>query len=748
MHGWHPLDRGTHMRRITALIMFALLMAPVTGSLTIHADQNRSEWMAMDQAGLVWMPVDASFETPSQVSPAWVGDTTAWWERTVLDDNRNGIHDSLESIRGTTGIGLSYGVPVTDLHLSDLQALNLTVNDVIESVNAVLLGQIDVNLAPTLAGLTDVVMVEHYGGVVFYGDVQTPAVKASNSSVYPMGAWDLGVSGAGINVAMVDTGVDNEHPGLSEKFVAGYDAVCYNPTDPTCVLTNPGRETDGTFDPDDGNQHGTACMGMAAATGINAAGEQTEFYGSAPDAALVDVRIGTDAGAGPFENYVLEQEFYESAMNGLQWIIDNKDTAWEGANESNYGIDIISLSWGITSHEGGGSDGEDMHSRILNEAMEAGIVVSVAAGNDGPDNDGLSGMGSSNLAITVGATDDINTVDREDDTVASYSSRGPRRDNADGNPLNELKPEISAPGTNIIQAEGCVTSGTCVNFLGGDASENGYTGRGSGTSYAAPAVTGIIALMLEANPELSPAEVKEIIKLTAERRGEPSQPDVDPFWNRDFGWGMIDALAATELSFYLHDSGLTGQVDVGTQVHILSQGMDNASGLYMISGEAWGQAGSVSAVEFRIGDGAWQSAGFNQSSGELAALERFTWTVALDPDAMALGENTIEIRGLNDQAIQSLPLFASVEGTGAAMDGAGMGWSTPQYLALAGLLIVFCVLGIARGARIDPPLSIISTDVNDSIDAVLAADADLASVVDAELVEDELKHGNGKSESV
>ena len=734
------------MRRITALIMFALLMAPVTGSLTIHADESRSDWMAMDQAGLVWMPVDASLEAPAQITPAWVGDTTAWWERTVLDDNRNGIHDSLESIQGTTGIGLSYGVPVSDLHLSDLQALNLTPNDVIESVNAVLLGQIDVNLAPTLAGLTDVVMVEHYGGVVFYGDVQTPAVKASNSSVYPMGAWDLGVSGAGINVAMVDTGVDNEHPGLSEKFVAGYDAVCYNPTDPLCIAAGFGiRPTDGTFDPDDGNQHGTACMGMAAATGINAAGEQTEFYGSAPDAALVDVRIGTDAGAGPFENYVLEQEFYESAMNGLQWIIDNKDTAWEGANESNYGIDIISLSWGITSHEGGGSDGEDMHSRILNEAMEAGIVVSVAAGNDGPDNDGLSGMGSSNLAITVGATDDINTVDREDDTVASYSSRGPRRDNADGNPLNELKPEISAPGTNIIQAEGCVTSGTCVNFLGGDASENGYTGRGSGTSYAAPAVTGIIALMLEANPELSPAEVKEIIKLTAERRGEPTQPDVDPFWNRDFGWGMIDALAATELAFYMHDSGLTGQVDVGTQVHILSQGMDNASGLYVISGEAWGQAGSVSAVEFRIGDGSWQSAGFNQSSGELAALERFTWTVAIDPDAMALGESAIEIRGLNDQGIQSLPVFASVEGTGAAMDGAGMGWSTPQYLALAGLLIVFCVLGVARGARIDPPLSIISTDANDSIDAVLAADADLASVVDAELVEDELKHGNGNA---
>jgi hypothetical protein len=580
---------------------------------------------------------------------------------------------------------------------------------------------------------------------VFYGDVQTPAVKASNSSVYPKGAWDLGVSGAGINVAMVDTGVDNEHPGLNEKFVAGYDAVCYTPSDPICIAAGGGvRETDGTFDPDDGNQHGTACMGMAAATGINAAGEQTEFYGSAPDAALVDVRIGTDAGAGPFENYVLEQEFYESAMNGLQWIIDNKDTAWQGANESNYGIDIISLSWGITSHEGGGSDGEDMHSRILNEAMDAGIVVSVAAGNDGPDNDGLSGMGSSNLAITVGATDDINTVDREDDTVASYSSRGPRRDNADGNPLNELKPEISAPGTNIIQAEGCVTSGLCNNFLGGGASENGYTGRGSGTSYATPSVTGIIALMLEANPQLSPLEVKEILKITAERRGEPTQPDVDPFWNRDFGWGMADALAATELSMYLHDSGLTGQIDVGTQVHLLNQTMDENSGLSILTGEAWDQSGSVSAVEFRIDDGPWQSASFNESSGEMGALERFTWTVALDLDKMAKGNHTIEVRALNEESDfgnpnQSLPIFATVEGTGAAMDEAGIGWSNAQYLALAGALVVLCLLGFARGARIDPPLSIASNQPNDSVDAVLAADADLASAVDAVLIEDEIK---------
>jgi subtilisin family serine protease len=732
------------MRRIIAFIMFALLMGPVTGSLTISANHDRSGWQSIDSDGLIWVPAGSTSDIPSQATAEWLESITPWWERTVLDENRNGVHDSLESLQESTGIGLSYGVEVSESHLAELNALNLSVNDVIDSVNAVLLGQIDPTLAPTLASLTDVVMVEHYGSVVFYGDVQTPAVKASSSSVYPKGAWDLGVSGAGINVAMVDTGVDNEHPGLSEKFIAGYDAVCYTPSDPICIAAGGGlRETDGTFDPDDGNQHGTACMGMAAATGINAAGEQTEFYGSAPDSALVDVRIGTDAGAGPFENYVLEQEFYESAMNGLQWIIDNKDTEWQGANESNYGIDIISLSWGITSHEGGGSDGEDMHSRILNEAMEAGIVVSVAAGNDGPDNDGLSGMGSSNLAITVGATDDINTVDREDDTVASYSSRGPRRDNADGNPLNELKPEISAPGTNIIQAEGCITSGGCNNFLGGDASENGYTGRGSGTSYATPSVTGIMALMLEANPDLSPAEVKEILKITAERRGEPTQPDVDPFWNRDFGWGMADALAATELSIYLHDSGLTGQVDVGTQVHVMSETMDNASGLYVLSGEAWGQTGSVSTVEFRIDNGAWQGAAFNASSGEAGALERIAWTVAVDPDLLSDGNHTVEVRALNDAGVQSLPVFASIEGTGEGTDDSLGGWSTYQFLGLAALLIVLCLVGLARGSRIDPPLSILSNDSDDSVAAVLAADEDLASAVDAVLVEQEEKYADG-----
>ena len=119
----------------------------------------------------------------------------------------------------------------------------------------------------------------------------------------------------------------------------------------------------------------------------------SNFTGSAPDADLVDVRIGTAFGAGPFENYIIEQEFYESAMDGLNWVIDNKDTAWAGVSNESFGIDIISLSWGITSHENGGSDGSDMFSQVLDEATLAGVVVSVAAGNSGSDNDGLFGYG-------------------------------------------------------------------------------------------------------------------------------------------------------------------------------------------------------------------------------------------------------------------------------------------------------------------------------------------------------------------
>ena len=288
-----------------------------------------------------------------------------WWESTSRDLNRNKIVDWLENIEDEYAIGVIYEDQPTTEDLDLLEEIGVSVKVSVDLVNGLLLGTVNSELFETISNFPGVLMIEPYGKVIFYGDVQTPAIKASNSSVYSVGAWDLGFTGKGVNIAVVDTGIDNEHPGLDGKYIAGYDAVCSD--DALCVASL--QEDDGSFDPDDQNQHGTACAGMAASNGILPNGEPSNFTGSAPDADLVDVRIGTAVGAGPFENYVLEQEFYESAMDGLNWVIDNKDTAWAGVENESFGIDIISLSWGITSHESGGSDGSDMFSQVLDLSL-------------------------------------------------------------------------------------------------------------------------------------------------------------------------------------------------------------------------------------------------------------------------------------------------------------------------------------------------------------------------------------------
>ena len=674
------MDRG-----VVAILLVLLLMAPLTGSI---AEGDSYDYHSND---FIIINSGETTDIPMQKSIPW-DISIPWWETTMLDSNRDGVHDSLADETGIVNLGISYSRDVKESDIESLSLMGININLELPSVDALLIGGIHVEKIEQISNLDGVVMIERYGSVVFYGDIQTPSVKAKNSSEYSLGAWDLGVSGNGMNIALVDTGVDNEHPGLSDKFVAGYDAVCYVHTDPTCLLSNPLREDDGSFDPDDANQHGTACMGMASATGIEADGSQSEFYGAAPNATLVDIRIGTDVGAGPFENYLLEQEFYESAMNGLQWVINHHEDAWPDEPEEKHGIDIISLSWGITSHENGGSDGSDMHSRILDEAMVEGIIVSVAAGNDGPNNDGLSGMGSSDLSVTVGATDDQNTVNREDDTVADYSSRGPRKDNGDGNPLNELKPEISAPGSNIVQAEGCVTSGGCSNLIN-DASDNSYTGRGSGTSYATPSVSGVMALVWEANENLTTMQLKEILKQTAERRGEPSLPEVDPYWNRDFGFGMVDAYAATLLAMHLKESGTTELVDPGIQNHLIS--FNDTENVKLV-GHSWSTSGSVESVNFRIDGGDWLEANFNSSIVEVGPITPFEWYVEVDSNKFSRGTHTLEVVAFSSSQ-QSLPIVIQFESTGESKSTYDFSSMIFILIAITGIIWLSIFLSIRLG---------------------------------------------------
>ncbi len=692
-------------------ICLALFMLPLTGSIATYVNEE-SNWS----------------KSIPDMTPI-VSQATDWWERTSMDSNRNGIFDSLESLEGPVGIGISYSRNVTDSDTELLMSMGYEIRDVIESVDAVLLGVIDSSKIWELSEIDGVIMVERYGQVVLFGDVQTPNIKAEPSEVYPHAAWNhTPLKGAGINIAMVDTGTDNEHPGLVGKFVAGYDAVCYMHSDPTCIAAG-GRETDGSFDPDDGNQHGTACMGMAAATGLDANGEQTGYEGSAPNSSLIDVRIGTDAGAGPFENYLLSQEFYESAMNGLQWIIDNKDTPWPGVDESLYGIDIISLSWGITSHENGGSDGEDMHSRILDEATLAGIAVSVAAGNDGPDNDGLSGMGSSSLSITVGATDDKNTIERDDDDIASYSSRGPRRDNGDSDPTNEMKPDVTAPGTNIVQAEACVTSGGCNNFFGGDASQNGYTGRGSGTSYATPAVTGVIALMMEVNSELNPLAIREILRSTSTRMGEASMPDIDPHWNEDFGWGLVDGHDAVWTAKYLNDTGLTtSDMNLDLQVHI--ENISNSGTINTYTGIAWSRGEVMERIEYSTDGGeTWKEVSYETVNGTLSQYETFSFQFSVNTNYLQSGYNMIIVRGIGESGQSSMISWDSVVGGGnSEIMSSADSFGRIAFIGIVGFAILIFGAWVALGQKDEDNIFVAKeSEPTESIDE---------APIEAELIED------------
>jgi len=492
---------------------------------------------------------------------------------------------------------ISYSRPVLETDLDALKELGIEGGYVVAPIDAVSIGLTDASLIPYLVGLDGVIMIERSDLVHLYSDVATRALKARGSDEYsPYSAWELtNVTGYGINVAVVDTGIDDGHPSLENKRVAGYDAV------------TPEANTDGTDNPDDRNGHGTSCSGMA--TGTSKGDPDLAYMGTAPGAGLIDVQIGTDIGAGPFENYLLPTTYYDSALRGIEWVMNNHDTEWSWVEEEHYGIDVMSLSWGITSHENGGSDGSDPFSRLIDEVVGVGVVCVGAAGNDGPSNDGFSGMSASSEAIIIGATDDINTIDRTDDIVAGYSSRGPRRDDNDGYPYDELKPDVSAPGTDIWNTDPCTTSGLCY----GDSEGRGYEARGSGTSYATPAVAGVVALVLDANPDLTPAQVKGILHLTSERRGPASAPDLDPFWNRDFGYGMVDAYEAVKLAMELAGQDLDA-IDVELQAHIMNI-TETRSGGVVVEGLAWAKVDTVDSVEISIDGKEWVEAEYADTNG-------------------------------------------------------------------------------------------------------------------------------------
>ena len=196
--------------RPLAVALVALLLVPLAGCFApvegVPIEDRPGQFLLQGQ----------TLAIPAMTPGPLVDETAPWWERTTLDLDQNGIHDALDGALGPVWVGLSYGVPLNDGHVAAVEALGLQVSLRVPAVDALLLGEVDASALPTLRALDDVVMVERYGNIVLYGDIQTPAVKARNSSFYPMGAWDLGFTGKDVNIAMVDTGVDNEHRALND----------------------------------------------------------------------------------------------------------------------------------------------------------------------------------------------------------------------------------------------------------------------------------------------------------------------------------------------------------------------------------------------------------------------------------------------------------------------------------------------------------------------------------------------------
>jgi len=379
--------------------------------------------------------------------------------------------------------------------------------------------------------LAEVVRIESIP--VFYpvndNGTQTMQAAGSGFEMFPSAHEDLGITGKGVVVAILDTGVQDEphglnpgHESLTGKFLGGGTFWSGDP-----ALNTP---LNGSENPPDGSpdfSHGSHVAGTAIGTGgPTGLSPDPGFYrGVAPDARLVDCKVLSDAGTGL------------GSADGLEWCIFHKDDDWDltGADTVYSGIQVVNMSLGGSS----ASDGTDANSAAVNAAVKAGLIVCIATGNDG--NTGyMPSPAAADNGVAVGASVDANTLARADDIVADFSNEGPRTADGDTDVFDEMKPSVCAPGAGITSVEGVLTAdGTT------------YTTT-NGTSMAAPMTAGVCALIAQACPGISPEKVRRILQDTADHRvtggqqppGAADPFGVDPNYHPSWGWGNVNAYAA------------------------------------------------------------------------------------------------------------------------------------------------------------------------------------------------------------
>lgn len=375
-----------------------------------------------------------------------------------------------------------------------------------------------------------------------------PVVGSLHRTAAAIGArWvseNLGLDGAGVGIALIDSGVSPWHEDLDVGRIVHFaDFIDSRPT---------------LYD-DYG--HGTHVAGIVAGNGRASDGERR---GIAPGADLIVLKA-LDAGGGGYISNVIA---------AVDYAIAHRET---------YNIRVINLSVSAGVYE---SYHKDPLTLAAKRAVDAGIVVVAAAGNFGRDDlggiqyGGIAAPGNAPWVLTVGASSHNGTVDRTDDEVAAFSSRGPAAID------RTAKPDLVAPGV-AIQS---LAEPSSVLFAAHPAARipgtvetvsPPYLGL-SGTSMSAPVVAATVALMLEANPGLTPNAVKAILQFTAE-----SHPDYD---HRTQGAGFLNARGAVQLARTFRNAGdpSASQPDpVRWSRHIVWSGAPVSGGTLTADANAW-----------------------------------------------------------------------------------------------------------------------------------------------------------------